>query len=224
MRRLSGTEMLGAAAGLATGAAVTLEYVHVWRRGSAPLPRDARPEELAPAAAEAARETVIVAVEGYRTGSARENALLNLLMAFSATFGGVRFVTHQLRDDGRFGPFRNVRVGRRHIHHFVPGIAMSLLAGGAAILWRDPELDPWLALPFGAGAALILDEAALLLELEDVYWSERGVVSVQVTLGAMALLGAAATAARVLRRGERRVLGAPGGSGGPGATAVGSAA
>ena len=207
MRRLSGTETLGAVAVLATGAAVALEYVHVWRRGSAPLPFEARPEEIAPAAAEAARETVIVAVEGYKSGSARENALLNLLISFSATFGGVRFVTHQLRDDGRFGPFRNVRVGRRHIHHFVPGIVISLLAGGGAILSRRPSVDPWLALPFGAGAALILDEAALLLELEDVYWSERGVVSVQVTLGAMALLGAAATAARVLRRGEREVLG-----------------
>ncbi|HEX8102284.1 MAG TPA: hypothetical protein VF533_06720 [Solirubrobacteraceae bacterium] len=209
MRRLSGTEALGAAAVAATGAAVALEYVHVWRRGSAPLPGEARPEELAPAAAEAARETVIVAVEGYRSGSARENALLNLLLAFSATFGGVRFITHQLRDDGRFGPFRNVSVGRRHIHHFVPGIVLSWLAGGGAILSRRQQVDPWLAIPFGAGAALVLDEAALLLELEDVYWTERGVVSVQVTLGAIALLGAAATAVRVLRRGEREVLGPP---------------
>jgi hypothetical protein len=63
------------------------------------------------------------------------------------------------------------------------------------------------AVPFGAGAALTLDESALLLQLEDVYWTEEGVVSVQITLAAIALLAAGAVAARVLRRGERQVLG-----------------
>ena len=207
-RRLSGTEALGAVAVVATGAAVALEYAHVWRRGSAALPSEAdAPPDVLVAGAEAARETVEVAVEGYRAGSARENALLNLLMSYSATFAVVRLGTHLIRDYGSFGPFRNVRVGRRHIHHFVPGIALSMLSGGTSILWRDQSLDPWLALPFGIGAALTLDEAAMLLEHEDVYWTERGIVSVQITFGAMALLGAAAIALRVLRRGEREVLG-----------------
>lgn len=208
-RRVGGTHVLGAAAVSGTIAAVVLEYVHVWRRGSAPLLDEVEGVERLAAGAEAALETVEVAVEGYRGGSARENALLNLLVAFSLTLGAARASTHALRASGGrpIGPFRNVRVGRRHIHHFVPGITLAFLAGGTSILSRDEGLDPWLAVPFGAGAALTLDESALLLLLDDVYWTEEGVVSVQIALGAMALLSAAAVVGRMLRRGERRVLG-----------------
>ena len=65
---------------------------------------------------------------------------------------------------------------------------------------------PWLALPFGAGVALTLDESALLLELDDVYWSERGIVSVQITLTAMLIVSGLALGLRLLRRGEAEVL------------------
>jgi hypothetical protein len=53
---------------------------------------------------------------------------------------------------------------------------------------------------------LTLDESALLLELEDVYWSSEGLLSVQITLAVMSLLGALALGLRFLRRGERVVL------------------
>jgi hypothetical protein len=53
---------------------------------------------------------------------------------------------------------------------------------------------------------LTLDESALLLELDDVYWSREGVLSVQITLAAMALISASILAARFLRRGEEVVL------------------
>jgi hypothetical protein len=53
---------------------------------------------------------------------------------------------------------------------------------------------------------LTLDESALLLELDDVYWSREGVLSVQITLAAMALISASVLAARFLRRGEEVVL------------------
>ena len=79
-------------------------------------------------------------------------------------------------------------VGERHIHHFVPGIVIAFLAGGASVLSRNEELDPLLAVPFGMGVALTLDESALLLRLDDVYWSEEGIISVQITLAALALL------------------------------------
>ena len=72
-------------------------------------------------------------------------------------------------------------IADRRVHHFVPGIALALAAGGTSISVRRKALDRWLALPFGAGAALILDEAALLLELDDVYWTEEGVLSLQVS-------------------------------------------
>jgi hypothetical protein len=104
------------------------------------------------------------------------------------------------------GPFRNMRVGRRHIHHFVPGIVIGFGAGAAAILTRDERLEPWLAVPFGVGMGLTLDESALLLDLEDVYWSREGLLSVQITLAVMAMLGALALGLRFLRRGEELVL------------------
>ena len=53
---------------------------------------------------------------------------------------------------------------------------------------------------------LTMDESALLLDLDDVYWSEEGIVSVQIALAVTALLGAVAIASRFLRRGEQAVL------------------
>jgi hypothetical protein len=152
--------------------------------------------------AEAAR----VARAGYREVSTRENSMFNMLTSFAATFILVRSVTYALRGRPRVGPFRNMRVGRRHIHHFVPGIVIAFGAGAAAILTRDERLEPWLALPFGVGMGLTLDESALLLELEDVYWSREGLLSVQITLAVMAMLGALALALRFLWRGEQVVL------------------
>ncbi len=205
--RLGRTEALGALAVGGTVAAVVLEYIHVWRKGHAPSPIEVEGVDVLAAGAEAAIETVEVAVEGYRTGSARENALLNLLLSFSLTFGIARFGTHMIRRHGRFGPFNNILLDGRHIHHFVPGIGLAFASGAASILYRNDELDPWLAIPFGVGTALTLDETALLLELEDVYWTEEGVVSVQIALGAIATLATVAVARRVLRRGEEEVLG-----------------
>ena len=88
----------------------------------------------------------------------------------------------------------------------MPGIVLAFLAGGASVVSRNESLDPWLAVPFGAGVALTLDESALLLKLDDVYWTEEGIVSVQITLAAVAMLSAVALALRTLRRGERVVL------------------
>jgi hypothetical protein len=198
------TWALGASALISTGGLAVVEVARVWKRGSAPLPTETA--DVLGAAEEAARETVEVAVSGYKAGSTRENALLNLLGSFTLTFGLTRASTAVIRRRGTLGPIRNYRWGGRHIHHFVPGIILAFLAGGISVVSRNQDLDPWLALPFGAGAALTLDEAALLLELDDVYWTERGVVSIQITLGALALLSSIAIALRVLRRGEREVL------------------
>ena len=199
------TTLALAAVAVATTVGVAAgELARVWRRGSAPLPADA--DHVLEAAEVAARESVEVAVEGFRATSARETALLNLLASFVASFAAVRVSTHTIRSRGKFGPFRDLKVGRRHVHHFVPGIVMAFLAGGTSIASRNEELDQWLALPFGMGVALTLDESALLLQLEDVYWTEPGVLSVQITLSAIALLGALALSRRLLRRGEERVL------------------
>jgi len=198
------TWALGATALGTTGVLIAGELARVWARGSAPLPRETH--DVIGAAEEAAREAVSVARAGYRTGSTRENALLNLLGSFTLTFAGTRVSTFVIRRRGPFGPIRNYRIGRRHIHHFVPGIVFAFLAGGIAIVTRNQKLDPWLAVPFGVGVALTLDESAMLLELDDVYWTERGIVSVQITFGTLALVSSVALALRMLRRGEREVL------------------
>lgn len=204
MRRPTATEALGVTAGGLTAAVLASEYWSVWRRGRAPLP--AETDHPLEAGAEAARETVEVAVTGYRMASPRENALLNLLVAYAGTAGLVRLSTHTIRARGTFGPFQDASVGGRHIHHFIPGIVLALVSGAASIISRNEDLDRWFALPFGAGAALTLDEAALLVELDDVYWSEEGILSVQVTLGTVSILGALALTLRALRRGEDEVL------------------
>jgi hypothetical protein len=176
----------------------------VWRRGSAPALKDTDHPLLA--AEEAVAETARVARAGYREVSTRENSMFNLLTSFATTFILVRSVTYALRGRPTVGPFRNMRVGRRHIHHFVPGIVIAFGAGAAAILTRDERLEPWLAVPFGMGLGLTLDESALLLDFEDVYWSREGLLSVQITLAVIAMLGALALALRFLWRGEQVVL------------------
>ena len=209
-RALSPGRGTAALAGLATAAIAAVvvgEIGRVWRRGSAPLPQEA--DHLLAAAEEAVAETAEVARAGYREVSTRENSMFNLLTSFAATFITVRSITYLLRGGRTFGPFRTMRVGRRHIHHFVPGIVIALSAGSAAILTRNEEIEKWLALPFGVGMGLTLDESALLLELEDVYWSREGLLSVQITLAVMSLLGALALGLRFLRRGEQVVLERP---------------
>jgi hypothetical protein len=199
-----GTLALGIGAALSVGAVLVGEIGRVWRRGSAPLPNEA--PNLLLAAEEAVAETAQVARAGYLEVSSRENAMFNLLSSFVGTFLTARGITYLLRHRSRVGPFRNVRVGRRHIHHFVPGIVVAFASGAGAIVTRDEDLESLLAVPFGIGMGLTLDESALLLELEDVYWSREGLLSVQITLAVAALLASIALGLRFLWRGERIVL------------------
>ena len=68
---------------------------------------------------------------------------------------------------------------------------------------RATKLDKYLAFPFGVGVALVLDESALLLELDDVYWTEEGVLSVQIAFAAIAMLSAMAYLIRMLRHARK---------------------
>ena len=79
-----------------------------------------------------------------------------------------------------------------HLHHLVPGILVSL-AAGTAIITFDPGPGWMLALTalFGVGAALTLDEFALILHLDDVYWTTEGRSSIDACLAAAAFLGLA---------------------------------
>ena len=159
-------------------------------------------EPLIEAAPAAAADTVGVAVRGYSEAPRSETVLFNLLAGFLGSFAVVRLSTWGIRD--RWGPFRNVSIGGRHIHHFVPGILIAFASGTAALLTDDDELEHRLAVPMGVGIGLTFDEAALLLDLRDVYWTREGLLSVQLSLGATAILSIAILTQRMLRRGERQ--------------------
>jgi hypothetical protein len=159
-------------------------------------------EGLVEAAPAAAIDTVGVAVVGYEEAARNETILFNLLAGFLGSFALVRLSTWGIRDE--WGPFRNVGLRGRHIHHFVPGIALGFGAGTAALLSGNEKRQESLAVPMGVGMGLTFDEAALLLELRDVYWTREGLISVQLSLGATAILSIAILTGRMLRRGERR--------------------
>lgn len=150
--------------------------------------------------ASATRATVAVAFEGYEGSPRSESTLFAMLTGFIFSFSCARLSTFGIRRG--WWPFTDTTLGGRHVHHYVPGILLAFGAGGAALATRDENLLPALALHFGAGVGLTFDEAALLLELEDVYWTREGLLSVQVSLVSIALLAGTILARRIVRRGE----------------------
>ena len=119
---------------------------------------------------------------------------LFFLLAFLLTFGFVRLSTHMIRAQVSWWP-GNVEVGGTHVHHLVFGILIILAVGyvGIAIAPGSPGREI-LAVLFGIGAALTLDEFALWLNLRDVYWSKEGrrsvdAVIVTAVMAALVILG-----------------------------------
>jgi hypothetical protein len=191
------TRLLGVLAGGAVLTVVGAELTRVWKLGMLPVSRE---EAASDEVVHPLKRSVMVIREGYAVSRTRENALFNMLASFSCTFGITRGITLYIREHGGLGPIQNVVVGTRHIHHFIPGGVLALAAGGVAIGMKGSDYDKYLALPFGIGVALVLDESALLLELDDVYWTEEGVLSVQIVFAAMAMLSALAYLIRMLRQ------------------------
>jgi len=104
-------------------------------------------------------------------------------LAFLVTFLLIRVLIHEIRA-GEIG--KDIVVGTLHIHHMVPGLALVLVSGllDLAAVWPLPR-----AIAFGIGAALVLDEFALILNLADVYWAPQGRESIDaVVLFAVALI------------------------------------
>ncbi|MEX2194632.1 MAG: hypothetical protein WD844_05040 [Thermoleophilaceae bacterium] len=195
------TRLLGAFAGSSVVILFGAEAVRVWRLGTLPLTRGDTDSLVR--RRWTPRQVFRVLREGYRMSATRENAIFTMAGSFVLTFGITRGITYSIRTRGGLGPIRDIRTrSGRHIHHFLPGMVLAMLAGGTAIASSGEEPKRWLALPFGTGIALVLDEAALLLELEDVYWSEEGVLSVHAAFAALGLLAALAYASRVVRAGR----------------------
>ena len=114
--------------------------------------------------------------------------LLLALASFVMTFLITRIVVRLIRA-GK-GPFGNVKAGGLHIHHVVPGVVLTVIGGfGAVASGRHGVGAAVCAVLFGMGAGLVLDEFALILHLDDVYWTEEGRKSVEVVAVTAALVG-----------------------------------
>jgi hypothetical protein len=132
----------------------------------------------------------------------QRSALLSWL-AFTATFGAVRGITYSIKD-GK-GPFGNLSVGGEHLHHYMWGIGLISGVGGVAVHGEDAHRrHPLVALSYGVGLALIVDEFALLLDLKDVYWAKQGRISVDLGVGGSSLAGTYFAALPLLRALRRR--------------------
>lgn len=114
------------------------------------------------------------------------------LLAFVITFVITRSITRRIRaksqQPGNTGGLSDIVIGGVHIHHQVWGIGLILITG--LLEFRYEPRSPWvelLATLFGIGAALVLDEFALWLHLDDVYWSEEGRKSIDAVLLGAAL-------------------------------------
>ena len=118
--------------------------------------------------------------------SRRERLFLASLGFFTAVLV-VRSITVAIRSN--FGPFHDVSMGGRHIHHLVWGILLLPLSGYGWLLEVGTGSQGslrWIGrLMYGAAAALTIDEFALWLNLRDVYWQREERESFE----AMALFG-----------------------------------
>ena len=122
--------------------------------------------------------------------SADQRAGLILLGSMLLSFGFIRFSTRMIRAEVSWWP-GNVSPGGLHIHHLVFGIVFMMIAG--FLVFVIQPYSPWfeiLAGLFGVGMGLTLDEFALWLYLDDVYWSEEGRSSVDAVVFAAILGGA----------------------------------
>jgi hypothetical protein len=133
-------------------------------------------------------EQTLLSHDGARSG-------LVLLLAMLASFLFIRTSARLMRSPKvTWWPGSVKTEGGLHVHHLVFGIVMMLLGGFLLALAPGP---PWLeifAALFGIGAGLTLDEYALWLHLEDVYWSEEGrrsvdAVVIAALVGGLVLLG-----------------------------------
>jgi uncharacterized membrane protein len=120
--------------------------------------------------------------------------LVAFILTFFVTRTFVRFIRHRAERGlpQRWWQPRNVHIGSLHIHHVTFGVVLVMVSGltlvTLAVDGQQPEFTI-AAIFFGIGAALVLDEYALILHLSDVYWEEDGRSSVDAVFAAVAVAG-----------------------------------
>jgi hypothetical protein len=120
--------------------------------------------------------------------------LIAFLLTFLVTRTIVRYIRHNADNNTtpKWWQPRNIGHGTTHIHHAVTGVILVMISGVTmvtlAVDGGVPEFTA-AAIFFGIGAALVLDEFALILHLQDVYWSEDGRTSVDAVFAAVAVAG-----------------------------------
>ncbi|MYS24237.1 lysyl-tRNA synthetase, class 2, partial [Streptomyces sp. DvalAA-14] len=115
--------------------------------------------------------------------------LFLLLVGLLGSFLFIRFSVRMIRREVSWWP-GNVSPGGTHIHHVVFGQAFMLIAGIGSVAVRSGGRVTYdvLAVVFGIGCGLVLDEFALVLHLEDVYWKEEGRQSVDAVILAVSVI------------------------------------
>jgi hypothetical protein len=109
--------------------------------------------------------------------------------SFTATFAFLRLLTWLIRI--HVAGLGNVSAGSVHLHHYIWGILLLIAVAIFGLVDRAPKARVWMGVALGIGTALIVDEAALLIELRDVYWSGFGAVSVAIAVIVIGLAGGA---------------------------------
>jgi hypothetical protein len=130
-------------------------------------------------------------------------------VSFFLTFAGVRAVVFAVLHN--IPPFHFIEHGGSHIHHLVFGIIILLVVGygwladiGTGEDDSSILVSRLMSILYGIGAALTLDEYALWLNLQDVYWSPQGRSSIDAVILFGALLAAGAWGFPLLQRGTKR--------------------
>ena len=120
--------------------------------------------------------------------------LIAFILTFFVTRTFVRYIRHRA-DRGvpqKWWEPRNIHLGKMHIHHVVVGVLLVMISGvtlvALSVTGNEVEYTAS-AIVFGIGAALVLDEYALILHLSDVYWEEDGRTSVDAVFAAVAVGG-----------------------------------
>ncbi|HEX6471092.1 MAG TPA: hypothetical protein VF069_18480 [Streptosporangiaceae bacterium] len=128
--------------------------------------------------------------------------------AFIVTFLLTRVHVRLIRANVRWW-FKNVKVGAVHIHHVVFGVVLMFVGGLGGIAVPDRYPGPYVgsAVIFGMGAALVLDEFALILHLRDVYWHEEGRASLDAVFVAVGVTGLLVLGVRPVGFGDPAVTG-----------------